>query len=340
MKLRTKIAGTVALPLALAIASAASAATIVDNAQHRLNIGGFVSAQAHWTIFDSAATQDSDINVGLGLGVSRFNVNYTQKTAAGNITYLYENDFNGPAGSHYRLRHAAIMHDGWVAGFTWSGFANLTGLAETIDAAGTSGRSANSQRTATLGKNITLADGMSVGVFVEDHSHPYTTDNRRRTANSAIPDMVVNFKGNFGPAAVFAAARMVQVDKVPAAGATVANKAEAEMLVDVTLGTNVKITDELSVKAAVTSYDNGDLAASVAGQMKLSDQLRTNLVIEQWVDDKPNRDATALWVNAFYKMASGWEWGAELRTVSSDAPAINGLGDKDMRVSLQAKYAF
>lgn len=336
MKLRTKIAGTVALPLALAIASAASAATVVDNAQHRLNIGGFVSAQAHWTILDNAVGQDSDVNVGLGLGVSRFNVNYTQKTAAGNITYLYENDFNGPAGSHYRLRHAAIMHDGWVAGFTWSGFANLTGLAETIDAAGTSGRSANSQRTATLGKNITLADGMSVGVFVEDHSHPYTTDNRRRTANTAIPDMVVNFKGNFGPAAVFAAARMVQVDKAVAAGAD----KETEMLTDVTLGTNVKLTDALSVKAAMTSYDNGDLAASVAGQMKLSDQLRTNLVIEQWMADANNSDATALWLNAFYKMASGWEWGAELRTVSSDAPAINGLGDKDMRVSLQAKYAF
>lgn len=338
MKLRTKIAGTVALPLALAIASTASAATIVDNAQHRLNIGGFVAASADWTIFDSAATQDSDINFGMGLGTSRLNINYTQKTAAGNISYLYENDWAG--GDAYRLRHAAIMHDGWVAGFTWSGFANLTGLAETIDAAGTSGKSANAQRTATLGKNITLADGMSVGVFIEDHKHAFNTQKSDRTANTPLPDMVVNFKGNFGPAAVFAAARMVQVDKVSTADATVANKAETEMNVDVTLGTNIKLTDDLSVKAAVTSYDNGDLAASVAGQMKLSDQLRTNLVIEQWVADAPNSDATALWVNAFYKMASGWEWGAELRTVSSDAPAINGLGDKDMRVSLQAKYAF
>lgn len=162
--------------------------------------------------------------------------------------------------------------------------------------------------------------------------------------------MVVNFKGNFGPAAVFAAARMVQVDKVSVADATTTDKAEAEMLTDFTLGTNVKITDGLSVKAALTSYDVGDLAVSVAGQMKLSDQVHTNLVVEQFMADADDSDYTAVWVNAFYKMASGWEWGAELRVVSADdtythgpAPAnkqINGLIDGDMRVSLQAKYAF
>src|SRR5690554_2228953 len=191
MKLRHKIAGTFALPLALAIASTANAAAVVDTDAYTLKIGGFISALAGWNVYDEAANQDSDVNFGIGLGVSRFNVNYTHKTAAVDITYLYENDWAGC----YRLRHAAILHDGWVAGQFWSGFANLTALAETIDAAGTSGKSANAQRTATLGKNFSIADGMSVGVFIEDHK--VGTEPSARGANTAVPDIAANFKGDF-----------------------------------------------------------------------------------------------------------------------------------------------
>src|SRR5690554_3936872 len=72
MKLRHKIAGTLALPLALAIAaSTANAATVVDTDAHTLKIGGFVAAQAGWTIKDKAPGQDSDVDFGMGLGVSR-----------------------------------------------------------------------------------------------------------------------------------------------------------------------------------------------------------------------------------------------------------------------------
>lgn len=347
MKLRHKIAGTFALPLALAIAaSTANAATVVDTDAHTLKIGGFVAAQAGWTIYDKSA-DDSDVDFGMDLGTSRLNIAYTQKTAAGDITYLYENDWAG--GQNYRLRHAAIFHDGWVAGYTWSGFANLTGLSETIDATGTSGNSANAQRTATLGKNITVADGMSVGVFIEDHTHGFTTGGSKsgRTANTPLPDLVANFKGDFGVAQAFAAVRMQQVDKDVGP-----DPAETEAKVDFTLGVNSQVTDELNLKAAVTSFDGDDLGFSVAGQYKITDQIRTNLVVEQFIADADDSDYTAIWVNAFYKMDSGWEWGAELRSVSADdgyfdtdlgyvvAPSASGLGDKDMSFTLQAKYAF
>lgn len=343
MKLRHKIAGTFALPLALAIAaSTANAATVVDTDAHTLKIGGFVGATAGWTIKDKAPTQDSDVDFEMGLGVSRLNIAYTQKTSAGDITYLYENDWAGtqPSGGNYRLRHAAIFYDGYVAGFTWSGFANLTGLSETIDPSGTSGNSANAQRTATLGKNFSIADGMSVGVFIEDHSHGFTTaaSASGRTANTPLPDLVANFKGDFGVAQAFAAVRMQQVDKTGSA------PAETEAEVDFTLGVNSQVTDELNLKAALTSFDGDDLGFSVAGQYKFTDQIRANLVVEQYIADADDSDYTAIWVNAFYKMDAGWEWGAELRSVSADNTTIKvgspALADKDMSFTLQAKYAF
>ncbi|SFX20931.1 hypothetical protein [Marinospirillum alkaliphilum] len=331
MKLRTKIAGTVALPLALAIASASQAATIVDNEQHRLNIGGFVAASANWTIYDDAgADHDSDVDYGMSLGTSRLNVTHTAKTDAGNVTIMYENDWAGAAttASGYRLRHAAIMWDGWVAGFTWNGFANLTGLAETIDAAGTAGASGSAPagRNAVLGRNIAVGDGMSVGVFIED---------RGETTYRAVPDLTANFKGAFGDTSVFVGAQMLQVEDEDDT-----TKTEAQL--DLTFGLNQKISDELSLKAALTNYNGDNTAVSVAAQFKVSDQLRTNLVVQQQIMDADDSDATAVWVNAFLKTASGWEWGGEVRMVSADdlAVAVNGLGDSDMRVSLQAKYAF
>ena len=54
MKLYTKIAGTLALPLALAVAAnSAQAYTVVDTSEHKLSVGGYVSA-----IFSVAKTGD------------------------------------------------------------------------------------------------------------------------------------------------------------------------------------------------------------------------------------------------------------------------------------------
>ncbi|MFK7160626.1 hypothetical protein V6U78_06205 [Marinospirillum sp. MEB164] len=341
MKLRHKLAGTVALPLALAVAaSTATAATIFENDQHRVNFGGFVAAQANWTIFDDAVGQDSDIDYGMSLGTSRMNLSYTRQTDAGPITILFENDFNGPSGSNYRLRHAAIMWDGWVAGFSWSGAANLTGLGETIDAGGTANTSAMAQRTMVLGRNIPVAEGMTVGVFLEDRTNSFSTGvgQTDRDANTALPDAVVNFRANLGATQLFGAATLLQFDDAEATG-----DAKTESQVELTFGARSQITDELRVHLALTNTnDNDDTYVSVGAQYRINQQLRTNLLVEQALRDADDSDYTALWANAFYTMPSGWEWGGELRYMTADdnAGKLNGLGDSDMRISLQAKYAF
>lgn len=322
MKLRTKIAGTVALPLALAIASAANAATVVDTDQHKLQIGGFVAAQAVWTSPDVG-----DMDYSMNLGTTRLNVDYTNKQH--DIRFLYEQNIGNNS-----LRHAAIFHDGWVAGQTWSFFANATGAGETVDATGVALTSAPQERNALLGKVIPLGDGMSVGVSIEDRNLGAT--------ETAVPDITANFKGNFGGVGVFVAAQQYntttgtagKVD-LDAGSITPAVAGEDESFTRFTAGASVPM-GALGLKAAFT-MDDKDAALSVAGQFKVNDQLRTNLVVEQSMVDVGN-DYTQLWVNAFYKLQSGWEWGAEVSTASGADGAT--VDEKDMRVSLQAKYAF
>ncbi|MBE0507465.1 MAG: hypothetical protein IBX50_12235 [Marinospirillum sp.] len=330
MKLRTKIAGTVALPLALAIASAASAATIVDTDAHRLQIGGFVAAQAYWEMPDAG-----EMNYGMDLGSSRLGINYTNKTNAGDITYMYEQTVGG------RLRHAAILHDGWVAGQSWSFFANLNGLGETLDANGNAITSSWASRNPLLGKNINLGDGMSVGVALEERgTNSGNAVVSGATNASPLPDLTANFKGNFGGVGIFAAAQMYQVNDPTDAKAS-------EGKVRMTASASLPLGDTMGVKAAFTADPDRYSAFSASAQMKMSDQLRTNLVVEQVMDDgAAGDDYMQLWVNAIHKTASGWEWGAEVHMVMGDgtviAPTAGGAGTKDgdMTFRLQAKYAF
>lgn len=374
MKLRTKIAGTLALPLALAVAANVNAAQITDE----LKIGGFVAATADWTMYDTANGQDSDVDYRLDLGTSRINVDYTKN----GVNVLYENDWAG--GDNYRLRHAAISYDGWVAGFTWSGFANRTALAETIDASGPTSFSANANRTAKLGKTFNVADGMSVGVFIEDHSHGFNSDKKtsaglkdfeyrdangedqKGKVNSAIPDVTLNFNGDFGATKVFAAARLLNIDdsKLDNSG-NLDGKLKTKIAADFAVGVSQNLIDDtLNLKLAVLSLDKAeselidtdrsekgrDLGIQLGAQYKFNDQIRTNFVVEQVSRDDKNSDTTAFWLNGFYKLQNGWEWGAEYRYVSTDTVTVNGkkvsdlkvngLGNKDMSISLLAKYSF
>ncbi|WP_404414561.1 DcaP family trimeric outer membrane transporter [Marinospirillum sp.] len=324
MKLRHALAGTVALPLALAIASSANAATIVDNDDQTLKIGGFVAAQHAFSLNDAEATEDDHA---MSLGTSRLNITHTKKTADGDITIMYENDWAGnkldkdgdPAGD-YRLRHAVIMYDGWVAGQTWSFFSNLNGLGETIEPNGNAVKSAATARNAVVGKNITLAEGMSVGVSLED---------RGLSAEDMTPDIAANFKGDFGGIGVFAAVQ------------SYATGADREMRMT---GSVAIPAGPATVKAAFTN-DVDDMWVSAAAQFKATDSVRANLVVEQAMMDGDNEDYTAIWANAIYTTPVGMEWGAEVGTVSADgtnAPALatGGKADGDMTVRLQARYAF
>jgi hypothetical protein len=172
----------------------------------------------------------------------------------------------------------------------------------------------------------------------------------RNAADTAVPDVTVNFNGKFGDVAVFAAVQQYNVNETSPA-TSVVNTDLDESYMRFTLGAAMAMGD-LGLKAALTQ-DDKDLAVSVAASMKLSDQLRANLVVEQTMMDADNSDYTSIWVNAFYKLPSGWEWGAEVQVVSADDfgvvnPTFNAAGtvvtggqaDSDMVVRLQAKYAF
>lgn len=332
MKLRTKIAGTLALPLALAVAASTQAATVVDTAQHRLNLGGFVAAQSVWINDDSADTLDNKFN----LGTSRFNVGYTNKEHG--ITFFYEQgiDSNNPG-----RRHAYIAHDGWVAGWTLSFFGNAVGGGDTIDHSGLTTYSARQDRNALIGKRFNLGDGLTLGVAVEQvfggtGSGHLGLDEPRDTA---APDLTVNFTGKFGSTTVFAAAQQYNYGDA----ATAAAWTEDDSNTRFTLGLNQPLGD-FGLRAAATVVTDAYTAVSVAGQYKVSDAVRTNLIVEQYLDEVDDADFTSVWVNAFYTLPSGWEWGGEVQFVSGDtfAPGAgtNALNDGDFAVRIQAKYAF
>lgn len=324
MKLRTKIAGTVALPLALAIASAANAATVVDTDQHKLTIGGYVSAISTWNDTTGNAMQHN-----IGLGNSRLNVGYTNKEQG--VTFFYEQNMG------MALRHAYLSTtDGLVAGWTWSFGANLTALGETIDTDGPAravfGTPGGSQaRNGVLGQKFSLGDGMSVGVAIEDKAVGADA------ADTVVPDLVVNFSGDFGGTKVFAAA--TQYNQLVGA--------KDESATRITAGAAIPM-GALGLKAGVTS-DDGNLHVTGGLQFNVNDQVRANVVVEQNMYDAPSDPtSTSIWVNAFYKAANGVEWGGEIQSVSADAgtPAFSNassggtLNDGGMAVRLQAKYAF
>lgn len=353
MKLRNKIAGTLALPLALAIASSVNAATVFDDEKQTLKVGGFIAAQAVWEMPDAG-----DANYVMDLGTSRLNIAHTTKTSAGDITVLYENDWASGAAAHgdYRLRHAAVMYDGWVAGKTWSFFANLNGLSETFDANGVAITSSWANRNAVLGKNISLGDDMSFGIALEDRAQnngnapdPLVAGGTSNT--SPIPDAVVNVKAKVGGVGLFAAAQYYQVND-----ATDAKDSKGK--VRFTASAAMPVADALTFKVAFTSDQDNYKAVSASGQYRITDKVRTNLVIEQYIDERTgndsitgiannkDRDYTQAWLNAIYRMDSGLEWGAELHMLTGDdrakAAAAYGAAkeDKDVTLRLQAKYAF
>lgn len=360
MKLRHKIAGTLALPLALAIAGAANAAVVVDNDTHSLKVGGFVAAQAVWEMPDAG-----DANYVMDLGTSRLNIAYTKKTSAGDVTVLYENDWSNAkaAAGDYRLRHAAIMYDGWVAGQTWSFFANLNGLAETLDANGTAITSSWANRNAVLGKNFSLGESMSVGIALEGRDlNSGNTDTTTKDSvivdsngnvvvkpgiagqrnTSAVPDITANFKGKVGGVGLFAAVQYYQINDTT-------DDKKSEGKVRFTASAAVPIADVVTVKVAFNSDQDNYNAVSLAGQVKVTDKIRTNLVVESYMDEKEgatDSDYTQAWVNAIYKMDVGLEWGAEVHSVFGDdaakaaAPYGGASKDGDVTFRLQARYAF
>lgn len=208
MKLYTKIAGTLALPLALAVAAgSAQAYTVVDTSEHKLTVGGYVSAIATWDKQgDKKSATNNKFNSNFNSGNSRLNIGYTNKEIG--TLFFYEMRVEGAG-----LRHAFFKtEDGIIGGHTWSFGTNLVALAETIDTTGNSlvSYQVRGPRNLLLGKKFQLDDSMSVGVAIEGKNNQKEKDGLGNTVDgraqvSKAPSVSVNFEGDFSGIKVFAA---------------------------------------------------------------------------------------------------------------------------------------
>ena len=381
MKLKTKIAGSLALPLALAVAAnSAQAFTVVDNADQKVTIGGYVSAITTWNKSGNKTSADNDkFNNSFHAGNSRLNLSYTDKETG--TKFFYEQKLAGT------LRHMYFeTEDGLIGGQTWSFGTNLVALAETIDTDGNSlvSYQVGGPRNLLLGKKFKLDEGMSIGLSLEDQnnkSRDYTyydevldddlTVEVDGANKSVIPAVTANFEGNFGDTKVFAAWTnyAVNVENVSNDKNTKGKDKRANRL---TFGTDIGLGDA-NVKLGLTQnfglkYEGDQVLrtadtakgthVSAALGFKVNDKVRTNLATEysKWnkksitkADSDKAGKAYRVWLNAFYQADNGIEWGAEYQLANIKAAEVayaaaetheGGLGNKGHAIRLQAKYAF
>lgn len=377
MKLKTKIAGSLALPLALAVAAnSAQAFTVVDDADKKVTIGGYLSAITYWDKVNS----DDKFNNAFSAGTSRLNIGYTDKETG--TRFFYEQQFVGGLGApdtqtSNGLRHAYFAtEDGLIGGYTWSFGTNLVALADTIDTQGNSlvSYQVGGPRNLLLGQKFKLDDGLSVGLSLENQNNTVGGDDNA-AKKSVVPAVTANFEGEFADTKVFAAWTNYAVNNDDGAGHGKDKRANR-----LTLGTNVGLGDA-NVKLGVTQNfgvkDNGEQLlesasaakgthVSAALGFKVNEKVRTNLATEysKWdkkVISKAGDGAKAgtayrVWLNAFYLADNGIEWGAEysqanVKAAVNDVPADvvllkpyggseGALQHKGKAIRLQAKYAF
>lgn len=373
MKLTTKIAGSMALPLALAVAAnSAQAFTVVDNDEHTITIGGYLSAITSWDKAGSKTSRPTErkFNNEFSAGTSRLNLGYTDKATG--TKFFYEQQFvsNGQTNG---LRHAYFeTADGLVGGHTWSFGTNNVARIETIEITNNSLVTDQhyGSRTLLLGQRFTVADGMKVGVSLEDQNNTVSVTNTNNVAKpaskSVLPGVTVNFDGQFGDARVFAAWTNYAVNTK---ALTPTDSGKDKRTNRITLGTsidagaaNIKLglTHNFGVKqgGAQVLNDMGNAKGThVSGALgfKVNEKVRTNLAFEysEWDKDsgivnKKNKDgdASRVWLNAFYQADNGIEWGAEYQYADIDASNVEyksldkTLYDNGQAIRLQAKYAF
>ncbi|NLC08906.1 MAG: hypothetical protein GX782_02985 [Gammaproteobacteria bacterium] len=324
MKLYTKIAGTLALPLALAVAAnSAQAYTVVDTSEHKLTVGGYVSAIASVAkTGDKKSAVNNKFNSDLDAGNSRLNIGYTNKEIG--TTFFFETRLQNMS-----LRHAFFKtEDGWIGGHTWSFGTNLVALAETIDTTGNGlvSYQVYAPRNLLLGKKFKLDDSMSFGVSIEgqNSSNSQRTDaitNRTSSARaqkSPAPAVTANFEGDFSGIKVFTAVTNYAVNKKSVdSGAISGNKESGKdkRFTRFTVGTAIPMGDAtlklgLTHNHGATHKNLGTLPSGTAGNpnnldtaaysadlakgthasaaltYRINEKLRTNFAIETSKWDK------------------------------------------------------
>lgn len=322
MKLQHKIAGTILLPLA--------AAAMSTTAHAELSVNGFVAGQFSMT---EDAAKDNDA-VG-SASISRIGFKKTQ-LGSSNATVLVEGDFfagretsraPSPAGT-LRMRHAVVMVDGWSVGQTWSSAANLNGIVPTIDFVGLTLGSSYADRTAQIAYTMDLG-GSKLKLGLEDWKKGV-----KGTDGPNVPDLAAGFSTKMGGLSVFAGGALVNEND---------STGENSNWVHLTASAKMAVSESLKVTGAFTSSGNDDTdkdwtAFSGGVSLGLGGGLSANAMAEvKSYGASGAEDETSMFVNAFYKMPSGLEFGAELQTV---ADAGGAKGADITNINFQGKFAF
>lgn len=273
---------------------------------------------------------------------TRLNFDIRTQTQYGQVRVFIEEEVSGAATGR---RHRALFWGDYVAGWTWSNFADLTGGGEVLAPVPLANGSSWANRNFILGRTFRLNDSSSLAVSLEDRQ--LQGDN-----GTAVPDLTANYRATFGNVSLHLGAQFYQLDKFDGSD-------DSEGKSRFILGASLPVTDDLTLKASfITDEDNYD-GAVVSAQYKLTDQWRTNIVVEQILHnddaapgrgaattnvrrpaDRPkglggavNEDHQKIFLNAIYRTQLGVELGGEVEV-------YNGDSKTDTLLTFQARYGF
>lgn len=333
-----KLAALAMTPLMAAlVATSAQAVTFKATDNTSIGIGGLIFAQSVW-----AKPDGGDATFGMNQATTRLNFDIRTQTQYGQVRVFMEEELSGAATGR---RHRALFWNDYVVGWTWSSFADQIGGGEILAPVPLASGSSWMSRNLMMGRNFKLSDTSSIAVSIEDR--------QLQGANgSALPDLTANYRGKLGSLSLHLGAQFYQLDKFDGSG-------DSEGKARFILGASLAASDALTLKASfITDEDNYD-GAAVSVQYKLTDQWRTNLVVEQILHnedaapgrgaattnvrrpaDRPkgltgavNEDHQKIFLNAIYRTQVGVEVGGEVEV-------YNGDSKTDTLLTLQARYGF
>ncbi|SFW99664.1 hypothetical protein [Marinospirillum alkaliphilum] len=341
-----KLAALAVTPLAAAMfAASAHAVTFQANDNTTVGIGGIIFAQAVWANPDNDADRgnaDADTSFGINQATTRLNFDIRTRTEYGEVRVLLEDEVSGATPGR---RHRALFWGDYVAGWTWSNFADFTGGGEVLAPVPLAAGSSWASRNFIFGRNFNLGDAGSFAVSLEDRQ--LQGDN-----GTAVPDLTANYRATFNGIGLHVGAQMYQLDKFDGSG-------DSEAKTRFIVGVRAPVTDDLTLRASfITDEDNYD-GVAVSAQYKLTDRLRTNLVVEQIMHsddamgtrgagstvvrrpaDRPkglsgprHEDHQKVFVNAIYRTQLGVELGGEVEIYNDDDYT-------DTLLTFQARYGF
>ncbi|MFG1490034.1 porin, partial [Oceanospirillum sp. HFRX-1_2] len=214
-------------------------------------------------------------------------------------------------------------------GQTWSPSANLNALLPTIDFVGFTAGSAPAGRTPQITKVIDMG-GSTLKVGIEDNGKADA-----QTDGTSIPDISAGFTMNAGSMSIFAGGTLMNANDTVKGEATQVVEATASVKMDMggmkLVGSFAMIGDDDTNVAESTAFSAG-VGIPVGGGMSVNAMAEV-----QSYGDSSKEDQSTVFVNAFYKMPSGLEFGAEVQNVT----AVGGTDGSDLtNINFQGKFAF